>query len=64
MAAASFLRSVTGCVLPIFGDTLFVNLGYGWGGTLLALVALPAIPAPFVMFLYGAQLRERFKFEP
>ncbi|KAI5479749.1 MFS polyamine transporter [Pseudohyphozyma bogoriensis] len=64
MAAASFLRSLTGCVLPIFSDNLFINLGYGWGGTLLALVSLPAVPAPLILFLYGKQLRERFKFEP
>ncbi|KAI5474875.1 MFS polyamine transporter [Pseudohyphozyma bogoriensis] len=64
MAAATFLRSITGCLLPIFSDDLFINLGYGWGGTLLALVSIPAVPAPFILFLYGKQLRERFKFEP
>jgi DHA1 family multidrug resistance protein-like MFS transporter len=81
MAAASLLRSITGCVLPIFAESLFRSLGYGWGGTLLALVSLvslplhededvlmrmiqPALPAPLVLFLYGKQLRERFKFEP
>lgn len=45
MAAASLLRSVTGCILPIFSDSLFKNLGYGWGGTLLALVSI--VSAPF-----------------
>lgn len=64
MAAASLLRSVTGCILPIFSDSLFKNLGYGWGGTLLALVSIPAIPAPLLLFLFGKQLRDRFKFEP
>lgn len=64
MAAASFLRSTTGCILPIFADNLFLNLGYGWGGTLLALVSLPALPAPTLLFFYGPVLRERFKFVP
>ena len=40
MAAASLLRSIVGCLLPTFADSLFLNLGYGWGGTVLALVSL------------------------
>ncbi|BGP12181.1 hypothetical protein JCM10213_009335 [Rhodosporidiobolus nylandii] len=64
VAAATLLRSVVGAVLPTFSDRLFLNLGYGWGGTLLALVSLPAVPAPLVLFLCGASLRERWKFKP
>ncbi|CAK9787121.1 putative polyamine transport-related protein [Cutaneotrichosporon oleaginosum] len=62
-ASATFARSVTACVLPIFAPTMYRNLGWGWGSTLLALLAAVAIPAPFVMFKYGQRLRERFKFE-
>lgn len=40
MAAASLLRSISGCVLPIFADALFIKLGYGLGGTLLALISI------------------------
>lgn len=40
MAAASLMRSVTGCVLPVFSDAMFLQLGYGWGGTLLACVSI------------------------
>lgn len=40
MAAASLARSITGCILPVFADAMFLNLGYGWGGTLLALVSV------------------------
>ncbi|SCV72192.1 BQ2448_4886 [Microbotryum intermedium] len=64
MAGATIVRSVSGAILPIFSDSLFINLGYGWGGTLLALVSLPAVPAPFVLFMYGQRLRERYKFQP
>ncbi|GAA5827948.1 hypothetical protein JCM11251_005660 [Rhodosporidiobolus azoricus] len=62
MAAATLLRSATGTVLPIFAPRMFLDLNYGWGGTLLALVTLPAVPAPFVLFLLGGRLRERWKF--
>ncbi|GAA6043845.1 hypothetical protein JCM8097_007233 [Rhodosporidiobolus ruineniae] len=62
IASATLLRSVAGGVLPIFSDQLFLNLGYGWGGTLLACVAVPAIPAPAVLFWTGGRLRERWRF--
>ncbi|KAK4047220.1 hypothetical protein OIV83_005522 [Microbotryomycetes sp. JL201] len=62
MAAATLARSIAGCVLPIFSDNLFISLGYGVGGTILACVSLPAIPAPFVLFMYGHRLREKYKF--
>ena len=42
-------RSVTACILPEFAADMFANLGWGWGGTLLALVALLAVPAPAVV---------------
>ncbi|GAA5909400.1 hypothetical protein JCM6882_000972 [Rhodosporidiobolus microsporus] len=63
MSVATLLRSITGTVLPIFAPRMFINLGYGWGGTLLALVTLPAVPAPVILFLMGGRLRERWKFK-
>lgn len=42
---------------------MFAKLGWGWGGTLIALLAAIAIPAPAIMFKYGQRLRERYKFE-
>ncbi|ORY29507.1 major facilitator superfamily domain-containing protein [Naematelia encephala] len=63
VAAATALRSVLACILPEFSPDLFHNLGWGWGGTLLALVAFAAVPAPAIMFVYGQRFRERFKFE-
>lgn len=64
MAAASLLRSITGCLLPLFGDRLFIDLGYGRGATLLAGVSVLVLPMPWILFRYGERLRERFKFVP
>lgn len=62
-AAASAMRSMFACVLPIFCPQMFGNLGWGWGGSLLAFIALAAVPGPLIMFKYGKRLRERYKFE-
>ena len=62
IAAASVLRSICGCVLPLVSTWMFANLSYGWSATLLALITVPVIPAPLVLFLKGRALRERFQF--
>ncbi|GAA6009549.1 hypothetical protein JCM10207_003822 [Rhodosporidiobolus poonsookiae] len=63
IAAATLLRSFAGGLLPIFSDRLFLSLGYGYSATLLACVAVPAIPAPLVLFWVGGRIRERWSFE-
>lgn len=42
---------------------MYESLGYGLGCTLLACVSLPAIPAPFVLFMLGDRMRDRWKFK-
>ena len=39
-------------------------LSYGYGSTLLALLALPAIPLSWVLYLKGTSLRSRWQFHP
>ncbi|SCZ88164.1 BZ3500_MvSof-1268-A1-R1_Chr2-1g04232 [Microbotryum saponariae] len=63
MAGATIVRSISGAILPVFSDSLFINLGYGWA-TDLSVPLQPAVPAPFVLFMYGQRLRERYKFQP
>lgn len=63
VAGATALRSITACILPEFTGDMFHDLGWGWGSTLLACVALVAVPAPAIMFKYGRSLRERFQFD-
>lgn len=61
VAAITFVRSIVACLLPIFGKDMFDRLGWGLGGTLMAALSLCALPAPLIMFVYGKQLRERWK---
>ncbi|KAF8499316.1 major facilitator superfamily domain-containing protein [Gautieria morchelliformis] len=64
MAAATLIRTITGAVYPLFGQKLFEALGYGKGGTLLAALAVPAIPLPLILYKHGRYIRERWEFTP
>lgn len=39
-------------VLPVLAGDMFENLGWGKGGTLLACIALVAVPAPALVSVY------------
>jgi hypothetical protein len=59
LAANMILRSIGGTFLPLAGEPMFHKLGFGWGNTLLAGIALLMAPWPFLLFKYGKQIRER-----
>ncbi|BCS18491.1 putative MFS transporter [Aspergillus puulaauensis] len=60
MAAIFVLRSILAVVLPLAAPSLYANLGFGWGNTLLGLVAIfVGIPAPILLWYYGPTLRHR-----
>jgi multidrug resistance protein len=63
MAAVMVLRSLAGFGFPLFAPAMYNALGYGWGNSLLAFVALAlGVPAPFLLWRYGDALRARSKF--
>ncbi|CEQ40474.1 SPOSA6832_02101 [Sporobolomyces salmonicolor] len=55
IAAMSSLRSICGFAFPLFSPYLYSGVGYGWGCTILAGVAV-LIP---VIYLYGEKIRMR-----
>ncbi|TCD67964.1 hypothetical protein EIP91_011765 [Steccherinum ochraceum] len=59
LAATIVLRSVFGAIFTTVGTSLYKSLGYGWGTTVLALIATVALPIPLLFWRYGQQLRER-----
>ncbi|KAI9317785.1 MFS multidrug transporter [Zopfochytrium polystomum] len=59
MAAATFLRSVFGFGFPLFAGGMYERLEYGWGNSVLALVAVVGIPAPLLVYWFGARLRAK-----
>ncbi|KAM0746258.1 MFS general substrate transporter [Meredithblackwellia eburnea MCA 4105] len=58
LAAATCLRSLCGFGFPLFAPYLYKALGYGWGCTILAGIAvLAGWPAPPLLYIYGERIR-------
>lgn len=57
-AASRLLSNMMGFAFPILAPQLYKNLGYGWGNSVLAFVSLGiGLPAPLILWKYGAKLR-------
>jgi len=63
IAAGAVFRSVLGGVIPLVAPTLFDALGYGWGISLLAFLAIALGPSPVLFYYFGERLRVKFKIE-
>ncbi|KAF6828370.1 MFS multidrug transporter [Colletotrichum plurivorum] len=63
IGAVMVLRSVAGFAFPLFGPALYRELDYGWGNSLLALIAVCiGVPAPILLWKFGESLRKRSQF--
>ena len=63
IAAATVLRSLAGFGFPLFAPSMYDALGYGWGNSLLAFVAIGVgFPGPLLLWKYGEYLRAKSTF--
>ena len=63
VASITFLRSIAGFAFPLFAPQLYGQLGYGWGNSLLAFIAIAiGVPAPWLFWTYGARLRAKSQY--
>ncbi|OCL13017.1 putative MFS multidrug transporter [Glonium stellatum] len=63
IGAATVLRSLAGFGFPLFAPAMYNKLQYGWGNSVLGFVGVGlGIPAPFLLWKYGALLRAKSKF--
>lgn len=58
VGASAVLRCLVGGLLPLCANDLYNRLGYGWGNTLLAFVALAFTPFPYLFYNNGERLRK------
>lgn len=57
-AASQVLRMIAGFVFPIFAPAMYHRLGWGWGNSTLAFIALVfGLPAPLILWTFGAKIR-------
>lgn len=63
VGAATVLRSLAGFGFPLFAPYMYNALGYGWGNSLLAFIAIAlGGPGPFLLWKYGETLRKKSTF--
>ncbi|KAG9100457.1 hypothetical protein FRC06_004127 [Ceratobasidium sp. 370] len=59
VAAKTFLRSIIGATVPLWVNQMYAGMTPQWASTLLAFLAILAMPIPFVFFRYGDRIRAR-----
>ena len=63
MVAATTLRNFAGFAFPLFVPAMYRSLGYGWGNTTIAAIAvIIGLPAPILVWKLGTRLRARSTF--
>ncbi|TFK54036.1 MFS transporter [Heliocybe sulcata] len=66
LAGNDLFRSCFGAGFPLFASAMFRNLGgpggVAWGSTLVGLLAVVMIPIPWVLWKYGARIRQLSKY--
>lgn len=63
VAGSILLRSLGGALLPLAGGPMFDRLGFGWGSSLLAFIAIVMIPVPLAFMKYGERIRQKALFD-
>lgn len=58
VGASAVLRCLVGGLLPLCSSNLYDKLGFGWGNTVLAFIALAFTPFPYLFYRHGDKLRK------
>lgn len=64
LAANSFVRSFAAAAFPLFAPVMYRRLETAWATSVLGFVCLALIPAPIVLYIYGARIRAKSRFAP
>ena len=62
--ACTVIRSLCSALIPLGANPLYGNLGYGWGNSLLAFIALGFVPIAVLLIKYGERIRTHPRFQP
>ncbi|KAG9513031.1 MFS general substrate transporter, partial [Aureobasidium melanogenum] len=62
IAANTFMRSTVAGAFPLFVWPMYKKIGINWGSTIFACISVLLLPAPFLFFKWGHQIRARGEF--
>uniref|UniRef100_A0A1Y1LQU3 Major facilitator superfamily (MFS) profile domain-containing protein n=2 Tax=Photinus pyralis TaxID=7054 RepID=A0A1Y1LQU3_PHOPY len=62
LAASAVLRSLFGCIFPLFTGKMYEHLGVHWASSIPAFLALACMPFPFLFYRYGEKIRLKCKY--
>ncbi|KAL9630409.1 MAG: hypothetical protein Q9164_006430 [Protoblastenia rupestris] len=62
--ACTIIRSLAAALIPMGANPLYNDLGYGWGNSLLAFIALGFVPVAVLLIKYGERIRTNPRFQP
>ena len=57
------IGSIVSAVLHLAAEPLYGSVGYGWGNSIFAFIALAFLPVPFLLVRYGKFLRTHPRFQ-
>ncbi|KAK5768491.1 GTPase-activating protein [Elasticomyces elasticus] len=60
LAGNDLMRSSFGAAFPLFANAMYRNLGVAWASSMLGFISIAFIPIPFVLYKYGAVLRNKY----
>lgn len=62
--ACTIIRSICSTLLPLSANPLYDHLGYGWGNSVLAFIAIGFVPIALLVLRYGEMIRTNPRFQP
>ncbi|TGO30351.1 hypothetical protein BPAE_0006g00910 [Botrytis paeoniae] len=62
--ACTIIRSICSTLIPLSANPLYYRLGYGWGNSVLAFIAIGFVPIALLVLRYGERIRTNPRFQP
>ncbi|KAM0164074.1 hypothetical protein ACHAPG_000825 [Botrytis cinerea] len=62
--ACTIIRSICSTLIPLSANHLYDHLGYGWGNSVLAFIAIGFVPIALLVLRYGERIRTNPRFQP
>ena len=64
LGACTIIRSLCQALIPLAANPLYDELGYGWGNSVLALIAAAFVPIVLLLLRFGERIRTNPCFQP